>query len=150
MPHLSLWQTPIREGCYLVGHRNPESLLQCNTWLRTFDPGSARPGHWCIDPGSQIDYPHVRDQDPDVVGNLTFLTRENPKLTGVVTQDVWRLVRHLEVKPHSLYFAEQSHNNQIKLPSGQLILAACSQQGIPLPQLGVGVEEVGGTDFTPD
>jgi len=140
MPELSLWKAPIREGCYMVGHRNTMSLLQCNTYLRTFDPGSSKPAHWCIDPGSQIDYPHVRahlldhigelkalrmfsinHQDPDVVGNLLFLTQANDRLTGLVTQDVWRLVRHLDFKLGNLYFAEQPYKNLVKLPGGQSI-----------------------------
>jgi glyoxylase-like metal-dependent hydrolase (beta-lactamase superfamily II) len=141
MTELTIWRTPLREGCYMVGHRGPEALLHCNTYLRTFDAGGHKPAHWCIDPGSQIDYPHVRahllehigelkalrlfsinHQDPDVVGNLTFLTRENANLTGLVTQDVWRLVRHLDVKPRSLYFAEQSNRGLVKLPGGQDII----------------------------
>jgi serine/threonine-protein kinase len=141
MSTLPLWQTPIRQGCYLIGHRHPESSLQCNTYLRTFDPSNAKPVHWCIDPGSQIDYPQIRahllehigelralrlfsinHQDPDIVGNLTFLTHEHPHLTGLVTQDTWRLVRHLDVKPSHLYFAEQAHKGEVKLPGSQTIL----------------------------
>ena len=140
MSALPYWKTPLREGCFLIGHRPPESLLYCNTYLRTYDSAGDRAAHWCIDPGSQIDYPHVRahllehigdmqalrmfsinHQDPDVVGNLTFLTQENAKLTGLATQDVWRLVRHLDVKPRNLYFAEQAHKSQVKLPTGQTI-----------------------------
>ncbi|MFO0926894.1 MAG: hypothetical protein U0736_07600 [Gemmataceae bacterium] len=141
MGEQAVWQKPIREGCYLVGHRNPDTLLQCNTYLRTFVNGSG-PVHWCIDPGSQIDYPHVRDhllahvgdlralrlfsvnhQDPDVVGNLTYLTEANDRLVGLATQDVWRLVRHLVVKPRNLYFADQAHNGVVRLPTGQQIRA---------------------------
>lgn len=133
------WQTPIREGCYLVGHRNPEALLQCNTYLRSYPSGSS-PIHWCIDPGSQIDYPHVREhllehigeikalrlfsinhQDPDVVGNLTYLSQVNDRLVGLATQDVWRLVRHLDVRPRNLYFADQAPNGLVRLPAGQQV-----------------------------
>lgn len=31
---------PVREGCWMVGHRNPHSLLQCNTYVRSFEEGS--------------------------------------------------------------------------------------------------------------
>jgi serine/threonine-protein kinase len=126
----------------MVGHRNPQALLHCNTYLRTFDGAGHKPAQWCIDPGSQIDYPHVRahllehvgelkalrlasinHQDPDVVGNLTFLTQENANLTALATQDVWRLVRHLDVKPRNLYFAESANKGLVKLPGGQTIAA---------------------------
>jgi serine/threonine-protein kinase len=126
----------------MVGHRNPEALLQCNTYLRTFDAPGHKPSHWCIDPGSQIDFPFVRahllehigelkalrlfsinHQDPDVVGNLTFLTKENANLTGLATQDVWRLVRHLDVRPRNLYFAELANKGLVKFPGGQTVVA---------------------------
>jgi hypothetical protein len=44
----------VRPGCWSVGRRNPESLLQCNTYLRSFRGASAT--HICIDPGSRLDY----------------------------------------------------------------------------------------------
>src|SRR5262249_53897845 len=64
----------------------------------------------------------INHQDPDVVGNLTYLTRENLNLTGLATQDTWRLVRHLDVKPRNLYFAEQANKGRVKLPGGQTIV----------------------------
>ena len=142
----SFWTKPIVEGCYMIGRRNPTSLLQCNTYLRSYERSGKSPIHWCVDPGSQIDYPEVRQhllehigemkalrmfsinhQDPDVVGNLTFLTQENDRLVGVATEDVWRLVRHLNVHPGHLYFANKTRDNLIKLPSGQRI------QVVPTP-----------------
>ena len=39
MSDLPYWRVPIREGCYLVGHRDPDSLLHCNTYLRSPEPG---------------------------------------------------------------------------------------------------------------
>ncbi len=140
------WKVPIREGCFLVGHRDPDSLLHCNTYLRSFAPGSHRSAHWCIDPGSQLDFAHVRQhlidhvgglheirafsinhQDPDVVGNLPALARENDKLVGLATQDVWRLVRHLGVRPHHLYFAEQAPRGEVRFPGGHPV------QAVPTP-----------------
>jgi glyoxylase-like metal-dependent hydrolase (beta-lactamase superfamily II) len=132
------WQCPIREGCFMVGHRNPNSLLQCNTYLRRFSTKGGKPAYWVVDPGSQVDYPHVRShllehvgelaalsffsinhQDPDVVGNLTFLTRENTDLVGLATEDTWRLVRHLNVHPKKMYFTNKATQNLVKLPGGQ-------------------------------
>jgi hypothetical protein len=51
MAERPMWQTPLREGCYMVGHRNPQALLQCNTYLRTFNTGGHKPIHWCADWG---------------------------------------------------------------------------------------------------
>ena len=103
----------IRPGCWMVGKRNPESLLQCNTYVRTFEGGSS-PGHVCIDPGSQLDFPEIKEnitqlvgglgelhafslnhQDPDVVGNSPYLLAANPDVCVMVTEEAWRLVRHM-------------------------------------------------------
>lgn len=130
-PH---WKEPIREDCFMVGERHPEALLQCNTYLRTFR-GDGQTYHWCIDPGSQVDYAAIRKhlialigeikairlfsinhQDPDVVGNLTFLTRENPDMAGLTTEDTWRLVRHLRLHPKKMYFANKVGHDHVKLP----------------------------------
>lgn len=132
MTEPALWKEPVAEGCFMVGKRHRASLLQCNTYLRTF-PGK-QPYHWCIDPGSRIDYPtirkhllnHVGDigainlfsinhQDPDVVGNLTYLLRENPDMEGLSTQDTWRLVRHLNVHPEKLHFTNKLGSDMVTL-----------------------------------
>ncbi len=141
-----IWQTPVSEDCYMVGHRNPDSLLQCNTYLRSFAGKGPSPVHWVVDPGSQIDYSSVRmhllahvgdlktlrffsinHQDPDVVGNLTFLTQENGELAGLTTEDTWRLVRHLNVHPKTMYFTNKARQNLVTLPAGQRI------QVVPTP-----------------
>lgn len=146
MTEPTFWQTPISEGCYMVGHRNPESLLQCNTYLRSFSGKGPTPAHWVVDPGSQIDYTSVRmhllahvgdlkalrffsinHQDPDVVGNLTFLTQENRELAGLATEDTWRLVRHLNVHPKNIHFTNKARHNLVTLPAGQRI------QVVPTP-----------------
>lgn len=129
----------VMDGCVMVGHRNPDSLLQCNTYLRRFASGQ-RDFHWCVDPGSRIDFGVIRakierrigsldaidmvslnHQDPDVVGNLGHLTAANSHLTGLMSEDVWRLVRHLDATPHKLTFTEQFTRNLGKLPSGHRI-----------------------------
>jgi glyoxylase-like metal-dependent hydrolase (beta-lactamase superfamily II) len=145
MSELPTWHVPIKDGCFMVGHRNPRSLLQCNTYLRTFGQGKSAT-NWCVDPGSQIDYPHIRKhllehlgslkeihlfsinhQDPDVVGNLTYLSRENRNLTGLVAEDTWRLVRHLRIRPHKLHFTNKLGRHSLHLPSGRRI------QVVPTP-----------------
>jgi serine/threonine-protein kinase len=102
--------------------------------------------HWCVDPGSELDYPvvkenllrHVGDlrdihlfslnhQDPDVVANLRFLAHENLNLIGVVSEEVWRLVRHLNANPKRLYFTGKVKQNLLRLPDGHRI------QVVPTP-----------------
>src|SRR6516164_1935562 len=119
------WKTPIAEDCFMVGRREPTSILQCNTYLRTFR-GKGSPMHWCVDPGSRIDYPDIRlhlldhigemtalrmfsinHQDPDVVGNVPEVVRENPRVTGLTSEDTWRLVRHLNAHPKRLVFVNK-------------------------------------------
>jgi serine/threonine-protein kinase len=114
---------PVREGCWMVGHRNPHSLLQCNTYVRSFEKGST-PIHVCVDPGSQFDYPVIEaniaqligdvgelhsfslnHQDPDVIGNSQYLCDANPNISVMVTEDVWRLAQHMLFKPGRVHFA---------------------------------------------
>lgn len=118
----------VREGCWLVGHRNPHSLLQCNTYLRSFEKGSATI-HVCIDPGSQFDYPVIEanigqligdvgelhsfslnHQDPDVIGNAQYLCDANPNISVMVTEDVWRLAQHMILKPARVHFANTARS----------------------------------------
>lgn len=120
VPHGPL---PVRDGCWMVGHRNPNSLLQCNTYLRIFEKGS-RPINVCVDPGSQFDYPvieanigqligdvgelhsfSINHQDPDVIGNSQYLCDANPNISVMVTEDVWRLAQHMLFKPARVHFA---------------------------------------------
>jgi serine/threonine-protein kinase len=126
----------------MIGRRNPDSVLQCNTYLRTFH-GGGTDFHWCVDPGSMMDYSVIRTnllqrlgdfaalnlvsmnhQDPDVTGNLLNFTRENPNLTGLIDEDAWRLVRHLNAIPKELWFADRAENRSIRLPGGQRLQMA--------------------------
>lgn len=145
MPEIQSWQLPIAEDCFMVGHRDPKSILQCNTYLRTFR-GKGSPVHWCVDPGSRIDYPDVRShllhhigemkalrlfsinhQDPDVVGNLPDIVRENPRITGLASEDTWRLVRHMNAQPKRLIFLNKVHGDTVSLLKGQQL------QVVPTP-----------------
>jgi flavorubredoxin len=112
---------PIAERCWMIGYRNPQSLLQCNTYLRIF-PGARHGTSVCIDPGSQfdsavieanikdltgnsgLDFMTVNHQDPDVTGNLPAFCQSNPAATVMLTEDTWRLVQHLQVQPGALHF----------------------------------------------
>jgi glyoxylase-like metal-dependent hydrolase (beta-lactamase superfamily II) len=111
----------VAERCWMIGNRNPSSLLQCNTYLRQF-PGSGHGTTVCVDPGSRCDWPviaanlsellgdggldfiTVNHQDPDVTGNLPALCESSPAATVVLTEDTWRLAQHLQAKPGRLQF----------------------------------------------
>lgn len=120
----------IGPDCWLVGRRNPLSLLQCNTYLRSFPAGSS-PTHVCVDPGSQYDFPDVQanlnqllgdlgeihsfslnHQDPDVVGNAVYLCEANPNISVMVTEEVWRLVQHLAFQPARVHFANAARSER--------------------------------------
>ncbi len=145
MPDTTPSDMQVAENCCMIGRRNPGSMLQCNTYLRTFRGGGTT-YHWCVDPGSLMDYDVVRanllqrigefaaldlvsmnHQDPDVTGNLLNFTRENPQLTGLIAEDAWRLVRHLNAVPGKLWFANKVPDRSLRLPGGQRL------QMVPTP-----------------
>lgn len=122
--------------CWMVGHRNPSSLLQCNTYLRMFGEGATQ-FNVCVDPGSQFDFSVVENgirsllgdlsevdlmtlnhQDPDVVGNASAFCDANPRVQLMVTEDTWRLVQHLLFKPGGLQFANGFQTSKARLTSG--------------------------------
>lgn len=126
----------VAPNCWLVGHRNPESLLQCNTYLRVLDDGASGV-RVCVDPGSQFDYAVVEaniqqligdvsevdvltinHQDPDVVGNTAAFCEANPAAALVVSEDVWRLAQHLLIKPGTIQFANASRTPRLALAVG--------------------------------
>ena len=110
----------VLDDCWMVGRRNPESMLQCNTYIRTFRQfGGHR--NVCIDPGSRLDYEFVRDnieqhvgglqevhgmtinhQDPDVAGNAQYFCDGNPDIEMITSEDVWRLLQHMMLTPGNL------------------------------------------------
>ncbi len=105
------------QDCWMVGRRNPQSMLQCNTYLRTFSQfGGQR--NVCIDPGSQFDFGTIRDnigeligdiydvhamtinhQDPDVAGNAPEFCAANPHIELIVSEASWRLLQHMRLEP---------------------------------------------------
>lgn len=108
------------DDCWMVGRRNPDSMLQCNTYIRTFRQfGGHR--NVCIDPGSCLDFDVVRSnveqlvgslhdvhgmtinhQDPDVAGNAPWFCDGNPEIEMIVSEDVWRLLQHMMLSPGKL------------------------------------------------
>lgn len=110
----------VMDDCWMVGRRNPDSMLQCNTYIRTFRQfGGQR--NVCIDPGSCLDFEFVKSnieqlvgsmhdvhgmtinhQDPDVAGNAPWFCDANPEIEMIVSEDVWRLLQHLMLSPGKL------------------------------------------------
>lgn len=123
----------IIQDCWMVGRRNPVALLQCNTYLRRFETGRD-PVHVCVDPGSRLDFPVVKQnmdqlvgdleaiksftlnhQDPDVVGNALFLCEANPNISALMTEEVWRLAQHLDFKPRRLHLANVARSHTVTM-----------------------------------
>ena len=116
---------PVTDDCWMVGRRNPDSTLQCNTYIRTFRQfGSHR--NVCIDPGSRIDYDVIKSnieqlvggmrevhgmtinhQDPDVAGNASHFCDGNPEIDMIVSQECWRLLQHMQLKPGKLRLSQE-------------------------------------------
>ena len=125
----------VAERCWMIGNRNPSSLLQCNTYLRQF-AGSGQNTSVCVDPGSQLDRPviesnlglllgddrldfiTVNHQDPDVTGNLPALCEGHPAATVMLTEDTWRLAQHLRVRPGHVRFPPALSNRSQSLREG--------------------------------
>ena len=122
----------IAANCWMVGYRNPASLLQCNTYLRIFED-AAGPVRVCVDPGSQFDYSvieanlqtliggvaevdvmSVNHQDPDVVGNAFAFCDANPHIAMLVSHDTWRLAQHLLINPGRVEFAGVRHAQPVQ------------------------------------
>lgn len=119
----------------MIGYRNSQSLLQCNTYLRIF-PGARHGTSICIDPGSQLDsavieaniqdltgnsgldFITVNHQDPDVTGNLPAFCQSNPAASVLLTEDTWRLVQHLSIQPGALVFPPAFSSRQLTLQQG--------------------------------
>lgn len=125
----------IGPNCWMVGHRNAASLLQCNTYLRVFEGHT--PLRVCVDPGSQFDFPVIQanvqqligdlsevdvvtlnHQDPDVVGNTGYFCEANPHLGMIVTEDTWRLVQHLQFRPGKIRFTGALRSEPMSLGPG--------------------------------
>ncbi len=140
---------PLRvvDDCWMVGHRNPESMLQCNTYVRTFKQfGGQR--NVCIDPGSQLDYSVVETnvaqlvgdiseihamtinhQDPDVAGNAPQFCDANPNIELIVTEEVWRLLHHMMLDPGKLRFSHGTEAVSTRQPFQFVATPFCHFRG---------------------
>lgn len=110
----------IAEDTYWVSHRNPNTLLQLNSFLRVFKGTNGKNINMLIDPGaieyfpiisskvskiagdiSKVQMYSINHQDPDVGMNATFISRINPRSVCLCTEDSWRLVQFFEIPKQS-------------------------------------------------
>ncbi len=99
----------ISHDIYWVGSGS-KSFLSRNSYLRIFK-GGGNAANMLIDPGpasdlddlitkttkilgdiSRVNLIFLNHQDPDVVGNVPYLGKLNPRLTVLASEDTWRLV----------------------------------------------------------
>lgn len=125
----------IAEDTFWVSQRDPNTLLQVNTYLRRFR-GPEKTINYLIDPGPLEMYPQisrqvgkviqdirhvqmysVNHQDPDVGMNATFVSRLNPRSICLCTEDTWRLVRFFEIP-------KQTYKNVYSFADKQVSLAS--------------------------
>lgn len=107
----------ISPDIYWVGS-GVKSFLNRNSYLRIFK-GSGNTANMLIDPGptcdlddliqkstkilgnvAKINLIYINHQDPDVVGNVPYITKMNPRAVVMATEDTWRLVS-LNNAPHT-------------------------------------------------
>lgn len=99
----------ISHDIYWVGSGS-KSFLSRNSYLRIFK-GSGNAANMLIDPGpasdlddlitktskvlgdiGRVNMVFINHQDPDVVGNVPYLGKVNPRLMVLASEDTWRLV----------------------------------------------------------
>ncbi len=127
----------IGANTYWVSQRDPNSLLQTNTFLRVFRHGD-RTINLLIDPGpleffstisrkvgsligdiSRVNMYSINHQDPDVGMNSTFIARMNPKSVCLCTEDTWRLVKFFELPKQSFKNVYGFQNHQVSLATSR-------------------------------
>lgn len=132
MQHADMEQAvEISHDLYWVGSGS-KSFLSRNSYLRIFK-GSGNVANMLIDPGpasdlddlitkvthvlgdiSKINMVFINHQDPDVVGNLPYLCKINPRTVVLATEDTWRLVS-LNMPPVSFKAVERFKNFRVSL-----------------------------------
>jgi len=99
----------ISPNIYWVGS-GTKSFLSRNSYLRVFS-GSGNRANMLVDPGptndlddlitkttrvlgniAKVNLVFINHQDPDVVGNVPFITKLNPRAVVIASEDTWRLV----------------------------------------------------------
>lgn len=135
---------PIADGVHWIGV-GVKSFLNRNIYLRTYR-GNDRVVNLLLDPGptddfdilskhltsllgdvSKVNMVYVNHQDPDVVGNLPYLAKLNPKLNVVASEDTWRLVGLSGMKNISFHAVERFKSTRVQFPTGHNV------QFVPTP-----------------
>lgn len=134
----------LSDGIFWVG-AGPHSVLSRNIYLRVFR-GAGKTANLIIDPGPPLDLDvlvekvnrvignvakvnmvFANHQDPDVVANVTYLAKINPRATFVATEDTWRLVSLYGLPPQNFRAVERFRNGRAVLPTGHRL------QFVPTP-----------------
>jgi len=134
----------ISDGVHWVG-TGSKSFLSRNSYLRTFS-GAGKNLNLLIDPGPPVDLDtisrkvieviddlkrlnmiFINHQDPDVVGNVAYLSKMNPQSYILATEDTWRLVSLFGLDPKSFKAVERFNNYRVAFPTGQRL------QFVPTP-----------------
>lgn len=134
----------LAEGIHWIGV-GVKSFLNRNIYLRTFK-GNGKVANMLLDPGptddfdilsrhltgligdvSRVHMAYVNHQDPDVVGNLPYLAKLNPKLNVMATEDTWRLVGLSGMQNIAFHAVERFKSMRVLFPTGHTL------QFVPTP-----------------
>ncbi len=134
----------LEKGVYWLGVRQ-QSQLEVNVYLRVFK-GKDSLINMIVDPGppnlfnilvhrlksviggpEKIHIAYVNHQDPDVAFNTMYLSKYNPKLKILCTEDTWRLIRFLDLKSGGFLEIDKFKSKRGKLGTGHII------QFVPTP-----------------
>ena len=134
----------ISKGVYWLGIRS-DSRLEVNVYLRVFQ-GNKKTTSIIIDPGPLTCYDQILErlksvlgdspkvqiafinhQDPDVGTNAIYFQKRNPNLTVITTEDTWRLIHFLGLKPQNFQAVDKFKDLRGRLSTGHII------QFVPTP-----------------
>ncbi len=129
----------IGENTWWTGRRNPDSLLQINTYLRRFRNDN-KVINYLIDPGAPADFLEVsaklsrliggisrihiyslNNQDPDVCMNAVFIGQANPKVICLTSEENWRLISHYNINAENVKLINTFIDGKVKLSTGQQV-----------------------------
>lgn len=125
----------IEDDIFWVSHRNPDHLLQINSYFRRFK-GPTQSVNLLMEPGPVELFPVISakvssiigdiknihmyslsHQDPDVAMNSTLISKINPSALCLCTEETWRLVRFFDLPHKSFKDTSSFENHQIKFAS---------------------------------
>ncbi|MCI5145788.1 MAG: MBL fold hydrolase, partial [Candidatus Electrothrix sp. AR3] len=129
----------LKKNIWWVANRS-DALLEVNIYLLCY-PHPRGQANIIIDPGpvelltplqkavvpiigglENIDGILINHQDPDVAPNAAFIQKINPKCMIVASEDTWRLIHFLGLKPNRFKAVESYRNNRAAMPGGNKII----------------------------